>query len=111
MNQEEAQAAFSGRIVEALSSSFTAVDWSLRDVLIDALAKVLYDNENAGEVPAWDQIDDEEWDTCAGQVEDYLPQIVAFVAEWLENKSESLDDIGPVELPRTLAQEWRKDMT
>ena len=36
-----------------------------KDDLIDRLAEVLYNAEHAGEVPAWDQLDDddaEEWE-------------------------------------------------
>lgn len=110
MNEEEATAELSLRVAKAISPSFVAADWTLRDDLEDALAEVLYDHENGGEVAAWDQLDDDEAEEYLITVRAYMPLIVKFVAEWLEGKSESLDDIGPVELPRTLAQEWQEDM-
>ena len=77
-----------------------------RDDLLDRLAKVKFDQDSGSFGPAWDQIDDEEWEEYARDVEPFMPVIAEFVAEWLTTEPE--DGHRPA-LPN-LAADWRADM-
>ena len=58
---------------------------TLKEELTDWLAEVHYDNENSGLVASWDQLEEDDIEQYRLEVEEYVPVIVAFVADWMQS--------------------------
>lgn len=81
-----------------------------RDDLVDRLAKVKFDNDSGFFGPAWDQVDAEECEKYAREVEPFVSVIVEFVAEWLVqwNHQTALDSETAGDI---LEESWRGEMS